>query len=134
MEAHCLGASDFVRATADEFDDLTPPTGDTMEQRHRPAPTWEQWLKRLRTQVVVVTYQEREGKKDFVACDIVVERDSQKAILIGKGGQALKHLGRAAREEMEAFLGRGVYLQLFVKTRTDWRDKEGHLREYGFGA
>ena len=86
------------------------------------------------TQVVVVTYQEREGKKDFVACDIVVERDSQKAILIGKGGQALKHLGRAAREEMEAFLGRGVYLQLFVKTRADWRDKEGHLREYGFGA
>ena len=85
------------------------------------------------TQVVVVTYEERPGRKDFVACDIVVERDSQKAILIGKGGQALKHLGRSAREEMEAFLGRGVYLQLFVKTRADWRDKEGHLREYGFG-
>ncbi len=85
------------------------------------------------TQVVVVTYEEREGGKDFVACDIVVERDSQKAILIGKGGAALKRLGRSAREEMEAFLGRGVFLQLFVKTRADWRDKEGHLREYGFG-
>ncbi len=68
-----------------------------------------------------------------MACDIVVERDSQKAILIGKGGKALKHLGQAAREEIEAFLGRGVYLQLFVKTRADWRDREGHLREYGFG-
>ena len=85
------------------------------------------------TQVVVVTYEERPGRKDFVACDIVVERDSQKAILIGKGGRALKRLGQAAREEIEAFLGRGVYLQLFVKTRADWRDREGHLREYGFG-
>lgn len=85
------------------------------------------------TQVVVVTYEERSDRKDFVACDIVVERDSQKAILIGKGGKALKRLGQAAREEIEAFLGRGVYLQLFVKTRSDWRDKEGHLREYGFG-
>ena len=85
------------------------------------------------TQVVVVTYEERPDGKDFVACDIVVERDSQKAILIGKGGAALKRLGRAAREEIEAFLGRGVYLQLYVKTRADWRDREGHLREYGFG-
>ncbi|MGB3542911.1 GTPase Era [Rubrivirga sp.] len=85
------------------------------------------------TQVVVVTYEERPGRKDFVACDIVVERDSQKAILIGKGGRALKRLGQAAREEIEAFLGRGVFLQLFVKTRADWRDRDGHLREYGFG-
>ena len=86
------------------------------------------------TQVVVVTFQERPGRKDFVACDVVVERDTQKAILIGKGGQALKRLGQAARHEIEAFLGRGVFLQLFVKTRADWRDKEGHLREYGFGG
>ena len=85
------------------------------------------------TQVVVVTYQERPGRKDYIACDIVVERDSQKAILIGRGGAALKRLGQAARQEVEAFLGRGVFLQLFVKTRSDWRDKEGHLREYGFG-
>ena len=85
------------------------------------------------TQVTVVTFQERPGRKDYIACDIVVERDSQKAILIGKGGSALKRLGQAARHEIEAFLGRGVFLQLFVKTRADWRDKEGHLREYGFG-
>ena len=84
------------------------------------------------TQVTVVTFQERQGK-DYIACDIVVERDSQKAILIGKGGSALKRLGQAARREIEAFLDRGVFLQLYVKTRSDWRDKEGHLREYGFG-
>ena len=86
------------------------------------------------TQVVVVTLQERPGQKDYVAADIVVERDSQKAILIGKGGAALKHLGQHARREIEAFLGRPVYLQLYVKTRADWRNKEGHLREYGFGS
>ena len=86
------------------------------------------------TQAVVVTFEEREGRKDFIACDIVVERDSQKAILIGKGGAALKRLGQSARTEIEAFLGRGVFLQLYVKTRADWRNKEGHLREYGFGG
>ena len=85
------------------------------------------------TQVVVVQLQERPGQKDYVAADIVVERDSQKAILIGKGGKALKHLGQAARKEIEAFLGRAVYLQLYVKTRADWRNRDGHLREYGFG-
>ena len=86
------------------------------------------------TQVVVVTYEERSDRKDFVACDIVVERDSQKAIIIGKGGAALKRLGQSARHEIEAFLDRGVFLQLYVKTRADWRNKEGHLREYGFGG
>ena len=86
------------------------------------------------TQVVVVTVQEREGQKLLVAADIVVERDSQKGILIGKGGVALKRLGQRAREEIEAFLGRPVFLQLHVKTRADWRDREGFLREYGFGG
>lgn len=85
------------------------------------------------TQAVVVTVEERPGQKTLVAVDVVVERDSQKAILVGKGGSALKRLGTAARLEMEAFLGRGVFLKLFVKTRADWRDREGYLREYGFG-
>ena len=85
------------------------------------------------TSVVVVTFEERHGQKDFVACDIVVERDSQKGILIGKGGRALKRLGQRARHGIEEFLGRGVYLQLHVKTRADWRNREGHLREYGYG-
>ena len=86
------------------------------------------------TQVVVVLFEERAERKDYIACDIIVERDSQKAILIGKGGAALKRLGQTARREIEAFLDRGVFLQLYVKTRADWRNKEGHLREYGFGG
>ena len=85
------------------------------------------------TSVVVVQFEERERQKDFVACDIVVERDSQKGILIGKGGHALKRLGQAARREIEDFLGRPVYLQLHVKTRADWRNRDGYLREYGYG-
>ncbi|MDX1421306.1 MAG: GTPase Era [Rubricoccaceae bacterium] len=85
------------------------------------------------TQVNVVQYEERPGRKDFVACEIVVERESQKAILIGKGGKALKALGAAARQEVEAFLGRPVYLQLHVKARADWRNREGFLRSYGYG-
>lgn len=86
------------------------------------------------TQVVVVTVQERPGQTLLVAADIVVERDTQKAILIGKGGQSMKRLGQAARAEIEAFLGRPVFLQLHAKTRADWRDREGYLREYGFGG
>ena len=85
------------------------------------------------TQAVVVKVEERPGQKRSWPCDIVVERESQKAIVVGKGGQALKRLGTAARHEMEAFLGRGVFLQLFVKARADWRDRDGFLREYGFG-
>lgn len=85
------------------------------------------------TSVVVIEFDERPGQKDYVACDIVVERDSQKGILIGKGGKALKRLGQRARHGIEEFLGRPVYLQLHVKTRADWRNREGHLREYGYG-
>ena len=84
-------------------------------------------------QVNVVAYEEREGGKDFIDCEIVVERDAQKAILIGKGGKVLKRLGADARKGIEEFLGKPVYLQLHVKTRPDWRNREGFLRSYGFG-
>ena len=85
------------------------------------------------TQVMVVTYETRETGKDFIDCEIVVERDTQKGILIGKRGKALKGLGAAARKGIEEFLGKPVYLQLHVKTRSGWRNKEGMLRSYGFG-
>ena len=62
-----------------------------------------------------------------------VERDTQTGILIGKRGKALKGLGAAARKGIEEFLGKPVYLQLHVKTRSGWRNKEGMLRSYGFG-
>ncbi|GIV61914.1 MAG: GTPase Era [Rhodothermaceae bacterium] len=84
------------------------------------------------TQVNVVTYEERPQGKDFIDAEIVVERDSQKAILIGKGGQALKRVGQAAREDIEAFLGKPVYLQLHVKVRADWRNSDNFLRSYGY--
>ncbi|MDX1531198.1 MAG: KH domain-containing protein [Rhodothermales bacterium] len=51
---------------------------------------------------------------------------------MGKGGRGLKRLGQAARQEIEAFLGREVYLQLHVKARADWRNREGFLRSYGY--
>ena len=85
------------------------------------------------TQVNVMTYEARETGKDFIDCEIVVERDAQKGILIGKGGKALKGLGADARKGIEEFVGKSVYLQLHVKTRADWRNKEGMLRSYGFG-
>ena len=84
------------------------------------------------TQVNVVVFEEREHGKDFVDCEIVLERESQKAIVIGKGGSRLKKIGAAARQDIEAFTGRPVYLQLHVKARADWRDREGFLRQFGY--
>ncbi|BBM68405.1 GTPase Era [Rhodothermus marinus] len=83
-------------------------------------------------QVNIVDYKERPEGKDFIDAEIIVERPTQKAILIGKGGQALKRLGTAARQEIEAFLGRPVYLQLHVKVREDWRNRDRLLRSYGY--
>lgn len=84
------------------------------------------------TQVNIVDYTEREGEKDIIEAEIVVERDSQKGILIGKGGLALKAVGVAARADIEEFLQRPVYLRLFVKVRDDWRNKDTFLKSYGF--
>ncbi len=85
------------------------------------------------TQVNVLSYEEKPGKeKDVIEAEIVVERESQKPILIGKGGKAIKSLGIAARRDVEAFLGRPVFLRLFVKVRQGWRDNQTHLRSYGY--
>ena len=62
-----------------------------------------------------------------------MERDSQKGILIGKGGAMLKAIGTEARKEIEAFLGTKVYLGLFVKVREDWREDPAVLDEMGLG-
>ncbi len=83
-------------------------------------------------QVNVVTYEERPGGKDFIDCEIVVERDTQKGILIGKGGAALKKIGAEARKDIEAFVDHPVYLQLHVKVRENWRDRDSFLRSYGY--
>jgi len=83
-------------------------------------------------QVNIVEYEERSDEKDFIDAEIVVNRKSHKGMLIGKGGSALKRLGIAARKDIESFVGTGVYLQLHVKVRKDWRDRESYLRSYGY--
>ncbi|MFQ5568116.1 MAG: GTPase Era [Rhodothermales bacterium] len=82
--------------------------------------------------VNITAYEERSDGKDLIDAEIVVERDSQKGILIGKGGRALKQVGIAARKDIEAFLGKPVFLKLFVKVRSDWRNKDTFLRSYGY--
>ena len=62
---------------------------------------------------------------------ILVDRDSQKKIVIGKGGEVLKKVGSNARRQMEAFLDRRVFLTLWVKVRRDWRNDERILRQLG---
>lgn len=84
------------------------------------------------TTVNIVTYEERPDGKDLIDAEIVVERQTQKGILIGKGGQALKRVGMEARKDIEDFLGRGVFLKLFVKVRDDWRNRDTLLRSYGY--
>lgn len=63
---------------------------------------------------------------------IYVERDSQKGIIIGKGGKSLKHIGIEARKDIEAFFDKQVYLELFVKVEKDWRSKDDKLRQFGY--
>ncbi|MBI4328307.1 MAG: GTPase Era [Chloroflexi bacterium] len=69
------------------------------------------------------------GEKTYIEATIYVERASQKAILIGKGGQALKQVGEAARREIEEMVGGPVYLQLWVKARPRWRKDQAFLKE-----
>ncbi len=82
------------------------------------------------TAVVIESYREEE-KLVRIEAAILVERESQKGIVIGKGGAMLKAVGTAARREIEAFLGGKVFLGLFVKVREDWREKERLLDEVG---
>jgi GTPase len=84
------------------------------------------------TAVVIDSFQEGEPVVRIEA-SILVERDSQKGILIGRGGAMMKAIGTAARREIEAFLGTKVYLGLFVKVREGWREDAGVLDEMGLG-
>ena len=80
------------------------------------------------TAVVVERFEERENLT-YIAAEIIVERDGQKAILIGAGGEMLKRIGTLARMDIEKLLGRKVYLELFVKVRERWRDNPRFLDE-----
>ena len=83
-------------------------------------------------QVNVVSFEERKQDKTLIHADIVIERESQKGILIGKKGVALKRIGSLARIDIEDFLGEPIFLKLFVKVRTDWRNREAFLKSYGY--
>jgi GTPase len=84
------------------------------------------------TTVQILEFKEQEGRKDVIRAEIIVDRESQKPILIGKGGKKLKELGTAARRQIELFLDRPVFLELFVKSRDKWRDDEQWLKRFGY--
>lgn len=79
----------------------------------------------------IVQYDERDDL-DYISADIIVNRESQKGILIGKGGKAIKNLGKNAREVIQDFVDKKVYLDLHVKVREKWRDNPSHVRHYGY--
>jgi GTP-binding protein Era len=84
------------------------------------------------THVDIEEFREREGRKDYIRATIYVEKNSQKGILIGRDGHALKKVGELSRKEMETFLNRPVFLELFVKVSENWRKKDDTLRELGY--
>jgi GTP-binding protein Era len=67
-----------------------------------------------------------------ITADIIVQRESQKGIIIGDKGSMIKKLGTLARKDIESFLGNKVFLELFVKFRPKWRDNDIFLKEYGY--
>lgn len=82
-------------------------------------------------EVIVEKFEEKE-KSIHIMAVVYVERDSQKGILIGKGGAMLKRVGTEARKDIEAFFGKSVYLEIFVKVEPNWRNRENKLRTFGY--
>ncbi|MFB4211859.1 GTPase Era [Shouchella sp. JSM 1781072] len=82
--------------------------------------------------VVIEQMKRRDNGKVYVGATIIVERSSQKGIIIGKHGSMLKDIGQKARVDIEALLGSGVFLELWVKVQKDWRNRPSQLRDYGF--
>lgn len=82
--------------------------------------------------VAIESIKGQDNGSVHVAATIVVERDSQKGIVIGKKGSLLKEVGKRARADIEALLGSRVYLELWVKVQKDWRNKMSQLRDFGF--
>lgn len=83
------------------------------------------------TEVIVEEFKE-EGERIHIKSLIIVERDSQKGIIIGPKGIALKKVGSAARKDIERFFNKKVYLEIFVKVEKDWRNRDNMLRRYGY--
>ena len=98
----------------------------------------EKYLARLREElphsltVTIEDIEERDNGVTYIGGRVIVERDSQKGIVIGKGGEMLKTVGQEARAEIEALLGTSVFLELRVKVEKDWQDKPQLLDRLGF--
>ncbi|MGG5317123.1 GTPase Era [Enterococcus sp. AZ072] len=82
--------------------------------------------------VVTDSMKRDENEKIHIQATIIVERTSQKGIIIGKGGKMLKNVGTQARKDIERLLGDKVFLELWVKVQKDWRDKKTYLQDYGY--
>lgn len=83
------------------------------------------------TEVIITSFKE-EDQINRISAEIIVERDSQKNILIGKGGEMLKKVGTYARRDIEEFLQKKIFLEMFVKVIPDWRNRENYLRQFGY--
>ncbi len=83
-------------------------------------------------EVVIEEFKEREKGKDYISAVIIVEKDSQKPIIIGKKGEAIKKIGKLSREAIEKFLRREVFLELRVKVRNKWRSNPNFLNRIGY--
>ncbi len=81
--------------------------------------------------VLVTEFKEKQTLTK-IGADIILQRETQKGIMLGEGGKMIKELGTQARKDIEQFLGRKVFLELFVKVRPKWRDNELQLKEYGY--
>jgi GTP-binding protein Era len=84
--------------------------------------------------IVVQEFAERSENLTYISATIYVERDSQKKIILGKNGQAIKQIGQAARTEIEELIGTKVYLELWVKVWENWRKSEDRLRWLGYAG
>lgn len=84
--------------------------------------------------VVIESFKQNKKNKDLVEINavIIVERPSQKKIIIGKNGDKIKKIGKDARIEIASFLGNKIYLELFVKVVPNWRNQKSYLKEYGY--
>ena len=98
----------------------------------------EQVLRHLREEVphsvavIVQDFQERTEDLTYISANIFVERDTQKGIILGRGGSMIKRIGAGARREIEDLAGTRVYLELWVKVRKKWRRDEQELRRLGY--
>ena len=81
---------------------------------------------------VVVELFKEDDELIHIKALIIVERDTQKGIIIGHQGQALKKVGAMARKDIERFFGKKVFLEMFVKVEKDWRNRDNILKNFGY--